>query len=455
MLRRRGNIWVWIIGIPVILGGIAHWGLYYFVKSRVDTFILEATPRATIHYRELDTSLGGTVTLRGVDIVPAGFEQGLSIGSVQLQGPDAFSFLLKQLPLVGEEGPPDFLQLILKDALVDISGGKAASLDQSWEKANPEFARDRDICKPGGSASFTQLQELGIDELHGDSKMGYRHIAQTRKLFVDVGGELRHIQKTHLSIELNNVPALDSRKLMGVALANMKLDYFIDPEFAHRVSAYCGGKRGLTAEQYSELFADDVIRELNRNGIILGYGLTWALKNYMENWGDLNIELSPPRPVGLLSLVNLPKDELPEKLGLQVAMNGQLVTDLYFSIQDGIPLLQGSKAKPGKKTFKPRIRYRWEYQPVSLGSLSSYLDHKVRIRTADGVVHEGLLISIRGKKISVQKKISGGKFIAHLSPANIRSVMVRVRVKVEPKVSAPQKAVAQQPDSQDAEGATE
>jgi hypothetical protein len=92
---------------------------------------------------------------------------------------------------------------------------------------------------------------------------------------------------------------------------------------------------------------------------------------------------------------------------------------------------------------------------VSLGRLSSYLDHQVRIRTADGVVHQGRLISARGKKISVQKKISGGKFIAHLSPANIRSVMVRVRVKVEPKVSAPQKAVAQQSDAQNAEGATE
>ncbi|WP_456448572.1 hypothetical protein [Thiolapillus sp.] len=455
MLRRRGNIWVWIIGIPVILGAIAHWGFHYFVKTRVDDFILAAAPRAAIWYEALDTSLAGSIALRRVEIVPTGFDQGVLVGSVQLQGPDVFSFLLKQLPLVGEKGPPDFLNLAMRDVVLDLSAAKAASLDQSVARTNPQAAHNRDICKPWGSASFTQLQELGIKQLKGDSKMGYRHFARTQKLYVDVEGEFEGMQKTSLSLELNNVPALDTRKLMGVALANMKINYFVEPEFGHRVAAYCAKKRGLSTEQYAELSADEMIRELSRNGIILGYGLTWALKNYVKNWGDLMVELSPPRPVGLLSLVNLPKRHLPEKLGLQLAINGQLVTDLYFSIHQGTLLPLGSSARSEKKPVKPRVQYRWEYQKVSPGRLSSYLDHLVRIRTLDGVIHEGRLISNGGNKISVQKKISGGKFVAHLSPANIRSVQVRVRVKVEPETSAAQEAVTQQSDSEDAQSTTE
>ncbi len=456
MFRRRGNIWVWIIGIPVILGAVAHWGFYYFVKSRVDAFILEAAPRAAIQYDTLDTSLGGRVALSNVSILPTGFDEGISVRFVQLQGPDVFSYLLGHLPVLGEEGaPPEFLELIMRNMVLDISGDRAASLDEKLAKVNAQAARNRDVCKPGGSASFSQLQELGVEQLRGDSRMGYRHIARTRKLYVDFEGEFRGMQKLSLSMELNNVPALDMRKTMGVALANLKINYYVEPEFGQRIAEYCAGKRGLSPEQYSELLADEIIREMSRNGVILGYGLTWALKNYVKHWGDLMIELSPPRPVGMVSLMKLSRAELSEKLGLQLAINGQLVTDLYFSIQEDAPLLQKPGAKGKKKVAKPPVHYRWEYRNVSLGQLSSYLDHRVRIRTVSGVVHEGKLVGTSGNRISVQKKISGGKFIAHLMPKNIRSVQVRVKVKVEPEKSAAQEAAAKQTDAENAQSAAD
>ncbi len=456
MLRRRGNIWVWIIGIPVILGAAAHWGFHYFVKSRVDAFILEAAPRAAIKYKTLDTSLAGKVTLGNVSILPTGFDEDISVRIVQLQGPDVFSYLLGRLPVLGEGGaPPEFLKVIMRDIVLDISGDRAASLDENLAKADAEAAQNRDVCKAGGSASFSQLQELGVEQVRGDGKMGYRHIAHTQKLYVDVEAEFKGIRKLSLSMELNNVPALDMRKAMGVALANLKLDYYVDPEFGQRVIEYCAEKRGLTPEQYSELLADEMIREMGRNGIILGYGLSWALKNYLKHWGNIMIELSPPRPVGMASLMNLSRAELSEKLGLQLAINGQLVTDLYFSIQENAPLLRKSGGEGKKKAVKPLVRYKWEWRNVSLGQLSSYLDHRVRVSTVSGVLHEGKLVGTSGKRISVQKNISGGKFIAHLVAKNIRSVQVRVKVKVEPEKSATEEAAAKQADAENAQSATE
>ncbi len=455
MFRRRRNIWVWIIGIPVILGAVAHWGFHYFVKSRVDAFILEAAPRAAIQYDTLDTSLGGRIALGDVSIVPTGFDQGVSVRFVQLQGPDVFSYLLGHLPVLGEEGPPEFLELAMRDIVLDISGDKATALDERLAKANAEAARNRDVCKPGGSASFSQLRELGVEQLRGDSRMGYRHIARTQKLYVDIEGEFRDMQKLSLSMELNNVPALDMRKTMGVALANLKINYHVEPEFGQRITEYCAGKRGLSPEQYSELLADEIIHEMSRNGIILGYGLTGALKSYVKNWGNLLIELSPPRPVAMMSLMNLSRAELSEKLGLQLAINGRLVTDLYFSIHENAPLLRKPGVKRKKRLIKPRIRYSWEYRGVSPGRLSSYLDHLVRIRTVSGVVHEGKLVAAGGNRISVQKKISGGKFIAHLMLKNIRSAQVRVKVKVEPEKSAAEEAAAKQADAENAQSSAE
>ncbi len=454
MLRLRGNIWVKIIGIPVILGVIAHWGFHYYVKMRVDSFIRKAAPVAVIRYEALDTSLGGRIALRDVEIVPKGLELGVQVGLVQLQGPDVFSLLLRQLPVVGDDGPPAFLNLVISDAVLDISGSKAASLDQWLAGANPQVQQNRDICHRD-SVSFSQLQTLGVEQLRGNVNAGYRHLAQSKKLYVDVEEEVEGLIKISFSAEVNNLPALDRRKLLGIALAHMKSNYYVNPEFGHRVAAYCAKKQGVSPEQYDERLADEILREYNREGIFLGYGLTRALKSFVKNWGELTVEFSPPSPVGLQSLVAMSRKEYPEKLGLQVVVNGELVTDYYFSIRQGALLQGGSSARSEKKPAKPRVRYRWEYQKVSPARLSSYLDNLVRIQTLDGVIHEGRLISTGGNKISVQKRISGGKFVAHLSPANIRSAQVRVRVKVEPETSAAQEAVTQQSDSEDAQSTTE
>ncbi|WP_457675252.1 hypothetical protein [Thiolapillus sp.] len=451
MLRRRGNIWVWIIGIPVILGALAHWGFHYFVKSKVDALILEAAPKAAIHYESLDTSLGGRVSLGNVSIIPTGFDEGLEVRLVQLQGPDVFSYLVRHLPLVGEEGPPDFLELVMRDIVLDISGDKATALDEKLGQDGGDY----DVCQASGSASFRQLQELGMDQLRGNSRFGYRHIASSKKLYLDAEGEFRDMYRMNLSLELNNVPALDMRKTMGVALANLKMNYYVSPDFGRRVAEYCADREGLTVDQYSERFADEMIRDIRSNGIMLGYGLTWALKKYVKNWGDLMIELSPPRPVGLATLMNLSRAELSEKLGLQLAINGQLVTDLYFSINENAPLLRKSGSERRKRIIKPRIRYSWEYRKVAPARLSAYLDHLVRIRTADGVLHQGVLVGVDGRSISVQKKISGGKFIAHLARTNVRSAEVRVRVKIEPENSAAQEADSKKADAGKPQAATE
>ena len=443
MLRRIRNIWTWIIGIAVILGVAAHWGFYYFVKSRVDAFVLEAAPQADIRYETLNTSLMGKITLGNVHILPTGFDEAVSMANVQIQGPDVFSYLYGRLPVVGGRGRlPEFLDVVITDVALDISGGRAASLDAKLVKLDAEVARNRDVCKLGGNASFSQLQALGVARLRGDSRVAYRHVASTGKLYLDVEAGFRDMQKLILSMELNNVPALDMRKIMGIALAHLKLDYSVDRRFGQRIIEYCAEKRDLTPERYSELLADEMIYEMSRNGIILGRGLRWALKNYVKHWGNLMIALNPPRPLGMASLMNLSKVDLSKSLGLQLAINGQLVTDLSFSIQEDASLLRKPAVKGKKKRVKPLVQYKWEWRKASLGQLSSYLDHLVRIRTVSGVVHKGKLVGVSGKRVSVEKKISGGKFIAHFVPGNIRSIQVRVKVKVKSNKSAAKQADA-------------
>ncbi len=457
-MRRRGNIWVWLIGIPIILWAIAHWGFHYYVKYQLDKAILQAAPKATIHYQDLNTSLSGKIDVLGIDVVPTGMEQGIFIRSVHVSGPDALSYLVRQIPALGESGPPERLTVVINGIELDISGDKAAQLDSLAERTGYKKidGTQRDLCRTAGGASFSQFQELGFEKVQGDMKFGYQYASTGKKLYGDFDLDIKDMQRVTMSATLNNVPALDAQQMLGVSLARLKVTYDYDPEFGQKVVEYCAEKRNLTPEQFKLLMMDDMIREIEKNGVVLGVGLKTALKDFLANWGTLLVEISPPRPVGMFELMQLPREQIAEKLGLQLAVNDHLVTDLSFRVLEGISLIRrnagvGEKSKP----LPPRIEYTWEYHKVAAGRLANYLDHKVIIKEHDGRVHKGKLIDVAGGRVSIQQRVSGGKFTAHLLSSNIASAQVRVRVKVQQPKSAPEQAVPQKADTGNTQAAAE
>lgn len=459
-MRRRGNIWVWLIGIPIILGAIAHWGFYFFIKSKLDDSILRASPHAAISYQNLATSLSGKIDVNGIDLVPVGMKQGIFIRAIHVSGPDAFAYLMQQIMAMGKVGPPASLKVVVKGIQLDISAEMAAKLDRfsSSDLGNITMnEKSRDVCMLSGGVSFTQLNDLGFERLQGDMSFGYQYIVSGKKFYSDFDLNLDSMLHVTMTLTLNNVPALDAQKLMGVALSHLKITYDYSPEFGRKVTEYCAQKRGLTPEQYKLLLADEIVKELETKGIILGFGLKQALRSFLTNWGTLLIEISPPRPIGMFGLMRLPREQIVEKLGLQLAINDQLVTDLSFRILESVSLLRQNEAAKKKKPASHKIaEYAWEYKKIPVSSLSRYLEHKVIIKEHDGRTHEGILIEAKNGRISIQKRISGGKFTAHLLRSNVLSAQVWVRVKIEPpKKSASQQADSQKPDAGDAQSTTE
>ncbi len=459
MVRRRRNIWVWLIGMPIIFWAVAHWGFYYFVKSKLDGAILQAAPHAAIHYRDLNTSLSGKIDVQGIGIVPAGQEQDILIHMVHVQGPDAVSYLVRNLPSLGKTiPPPDTLNVVVKGIELDISGERAAQLDRFGERAGYRRTdgKQQDICRAGSGPSLIQLQEMGLEVLQGDMRFGYQYLPSLQKLYSDFSLDIQGMQHLALSLALNNVPALDPQKMLPALLSSLKISYENSPEFGQKVAEYCAQKRGVTPEDFKLLMADELIREIERKGIVPGPGLKYALKEYVTSWGSLLLELSPPTPVGIFALMKLPREQVAEKLGLQVAVNNRLVTDLSFRVLDGVSLVRrnsgaGKKSKP----LPPKVEYMWEYRKVAVGRLSNYLDHKVILKERDGRTHKGTLVEAKDGRISIQQRISGGKFTAHLQGSNISSAQARVRVRVRPPVSAPQQAVSQKTNTDDAKAAAE
>ncbi len=437
-MRRRGNIWVWLIGMPIILWAIAHWGFYYFIKTKLDQEILQAAPYAVIKYQNLSTSLSGKIDVEGITVEPVDIGHGIDVAGVYILGPDALSYLMDRIPGLGSgEAAPARLRFVAKQIKMDISGDKAQQLDKMVMADNPQLGKERDLCRVGGGSSFAQLQELGFDNILGDMKASYHFQAASRKLYVEFSVDVKDIQRTELSLTLDNVSSLNSQNALTVLLERMKLSLDYIPEFGRKMVDYCAQKRGVEPEQFKLLMVDDFFSELRSQGIIPGVGLSGALREFLSNWGNLTINIRPAQPLNMLSLMAISKsgEKMLDKLGMQLLVNGRLITDMSFYIRKNTSLISSNNASTEEKKAPPKPKYVWEYRKVSVANLSGYLDHRVIVVERGGRTHQGLLVDVGGGRVSIQKRVSGGKFTAHLQQSGIVSAKVEVRVKVPVKES--------------------
>ncbi len=438
MIRRRSKWWVWIIGLPIIIGAGAHWGLYFFTKYKLDTQISKVSSEARISYQNLVTDLRGKITVSGITVLPHGQKQPIKIDRVGVTGPNAIELLKQYNPLTGSKGAPFFLRMDVLNARLELTPELVQMLDQQQRQSLIEQGRQwKGICEPGGSLSFGELYQLGYKELQLNLQTGYHFIKAQRKLQADLKINLQNMWDFQLDAALDGVNRLDMSSALGwfsAALRELTLVNKIYPSLGRRISAYCADQSGLTVLAYEATAAERFLMNLEQQGVTLSRSLQNAVRDYFTNWGALELHIKPAQPMPLMALMQLKSGQLKRRLGLSLRINNRLIRDMDIHMEKAEVLQAPTTPAPKKsKSVKkpPRVYYDWVYQSVSIAALPAYLDHNVSVKTVDGVNHHGILVDVDNEKISVQKTLSGGKFIAHIQKAKVASVKVRVKVKRE------------------------
>lgn len=436
------KLW-WLLGIPVIglvlLKGVMHWQ----VSNQLNQLILDAVPRFTITYDDLDTSLGGGIDISDISVVPVGQSEAFKITRISIQGPDAFSYLLDNNPLADGSGTPDHLNVLVQDLNLDLTGSLASNLDQTYQFPELQGSGTLAACMGAGNMPLGLLRDMGRDNLTADGRMFYRYDEEARRLTGSVELTLLDIQSVSMGLALENVsPQALEYGMPGVPwLADFRLTLQLDHEFGQEMSAYCAGKTGKTVAEYKEYTAGMFMQKLADNGIELGQGLEQAVRSYYRDWGEIDIIVKPPTPLNLLTLMLRPPENIEETLGLQVAVNDQLLTDLGFTLnQSTNPFIPEAQKKKKAPVVKPRYRMVWKEIPPS--RLLQYRDRKVRLHVADRPVRKGILMDIQGNTVLVEQRVTGGKFTAHVPMRKIYRAEANVMVRTNPP-STPEEGQAQ------------
>ena len=298
-MKWRWNKLGWLIGIPVIvlvlLKGIMHWQ----VSHKLGQLILEAAPRFTITYDDLDTSLGGSVDINDIRLVPVGQSEAFRITRISIQGPDAFTYLLNNNPLADDTAPLEYLNVFVQDLNLDLTGSLASNLDQNYQfPLQHQGAGIPAACDGSGNMSLSLLKDMGRDYLTGDGRLFYRYDEEAQRLTGSIELNLLDIQSLSMGLALENVsPHALEYGMPGMPwLADFRLTMQIDPEFGKEMSAYCADKSGKTVAEYEEYTAGMFMQSLADNGIELGRGLEQAVRSYYRDWGEIDIIVKPSHP---------------------------------------------------------------------------------------------------------------------------------------------------------------
>lgn len=456
-MARRSNKWVWLIGVPVIAFGLAHGGMHWYVKQKLDQAIMDVSHKFTIEYAELKTSLQGRVDIAGISIVPIGQSDAFKLSQVSAQGPDVLSYLLNHNPVTGDKGPPGHLKIKFNNLNLDLTGSLASNLDQSYRfSLKQQGTSVPAACSVPGSMSLAMLKDMGQKNLLANGSLFYRYDAAAQRLKGYMELKIQDIQSLSMEVTFANVSpqALKSGSPGVPSVADFRVTMHVPPAFGSMMSAYCADQTGQSATDYEEQMAGMFMQNLADNGIVLGQGLQLAVRSFYTNWGEIDINAKPARPVNLLRLMFTPPKNIEEMLGLQVAINDRLLTDLSFRLQKGAKLFTSQPKKKNLKPVAPKPRYKMVWKNVSPANLRRHLYKDVKLHVSGQPVRSGILMGFDGHSVLVEQRVDSGKFTAHVPIRNITRAEAKFRVRTNPPSTA-KKGKAEQADTQQAQASTQ
>jgi hypothetical protein len=208
----------------------------------------------------------------------------------------------------------------------------------------------------------------------------------------------------------------------------------VSPEFGRQALKACAIGSELTLEQWQESLAEKALQQFELIGLTLGSGLQQAVRDFYRDWGQIEIVAAPREPIGMLSMMFLPPEQLFDALSLRLRVNDKLVTDTRFSWHkpdaNALAALLGQQ-QPEVTAQAPqrprRIVVRREYEKVAVAELGQFMDHRVRITPREQPQREGVLKSIKDGVAEVEQTLHGGKYSAYVPVADIAEIEALVQ----------------------------
>lgn len=431
MKLRPGKL-ILILLVPALVYGALKGIMYYNAKSTVDEFVKTASAQADIRYSDISTDLRGAVTISGISVQPLGFEDTIGVDSLRFASDDPLFFVRGSKFLPGEVTLPTSLSYSVSGIQLPLSSDILAGAAKE---------AGADPCAQGLDIQPELLKKIGFSELAVDLDGSYRLDETSRTLEIGINMDLHDIESMQLAATMNDVDieTLSQGGAPQFSLGRMSFSVRVSPEFGRQALKTCAMGSDATVQEWSGILAEQALAQMEQQGLSLGMGLSNAVREFYRDWGEFEIVAAPAQPVGLLSLMFLPPDQLADTLSLQMSLNNQPITDTSFRLQQpegkGLAALFGGE-QPGAgagakaRTQPRRILVKRSYESVSVAQIGNYVGQQVQLKPRGQPMREGLLHAIGDGEVEVRQTLHGGKYSVHVALKEIESLKVLTRREV-------------------------
>ncbi len=402
LLIRRYRRWLWMLGVVALLGIAAHWVFRYQVAARLDQWFQALPETMSGGYSGLVTDLRGHVVLEGVHLEGGVLPGPLEVARVDLKGPSLWRYLADSLLFSGV-APPRHLDFELQGLALELP------------PVAPETA-----CQVEKAPALVQLGALGHDRLHGRGAGGYRYDPERRRLQGRARLVIPGVGEIALQALLSNVTAegFEQAALGAAALKKLKFDLDVSPALGMRLIEQCARLKGLTSSAYRERLARAWLQGLENLGLVPDAELRKATERFVTDWGRLELALMPPAPLTLALIPFLPHDQLPEKSGLRVALNGTFLSGVRLVPVSPAPVTPSTRPAAAVRQTSSAVQRpatkRTQWRTVSLTALPRYMGHVVRLHEIGRPPRSGLLEAVADGEARVRQRLRSGHFVAHV-----------------------------------------
>jgi hypothetical protein len=410
IIRKIVHLAILLIVLALIGAVGAHWYLQNKVENLVEEIVNELYPVAIISYEDTYTSLlDSSIGVEQLTINPRAVRDEIKIERIVFQAP-SIGFLMDAEEELENGNIPEKMRISFKGVTLSTEGSMARSIDK--EATAPSLgARDNAYgCADVEQFGFSELAEMGYDQMSIDLKLSYEYKTPAGELNVSALWSIKEMFELEIlsifEVESHQFK-LDKVDRLFDLMSNMNITYR-DLGFNRNTIDYCNGKRGDQdyVPAHIEAFKQDLQDQLE---IIPSDALVEAYRTFMLESGVIDISTNLQRAINpdYFALYN-PKDVI-LLVRPNIIVNGQPVDIPY---DDLLKDSAGDTAPKKKIRAKPETASEQgnkpEFVTVTIPQLSEHIGDMVRVKTKQGTVRTGILVSTSSSRIKVEISHHGG-----------------------------------------------
>jgi hypothetical protein len=436
-----------LLGSGLVYGGLKGY-IHYKVKKQVDTLVAAAAPFADIEYGSIGSTLDGSISVEDIVLYPRGINDPVRLDRLRLVTP-GLDFLLRGAESMRAGELPERMGMELRGARLSLNGRLVQALEEAEVSQSGLQPSPEQLCSLSRTFLTARYRELGMTELVFDNDLQIERGLSPSQVVMKMVYSLRGVEQGEAAVTLAGV----GNDVMSVAVSTPRLhsvsiSYRPDPVLARKALDYCAGLKGTDVPGFiTQLFdnSDDWFAE--QLGFVPGPGIRAALRQLMENPGELRLRAQPHSPLDMKSVHLYKPEDWPDLFGLIVTVNDTEVRDLSFRM----PLREASEARTKSSAFQfPALALlernrrqespeataavkraqsetpsgRPRYRQVNRQEVAKLVGKTARISTVDGKRRSGRILSVTNGIISLQLRLHGGTLSTEVPIARARKIEV-------------------------------